>query len=209
MPSETLASRRMVLSSSIPTEVPMVEDSAADPGLVLLRRTAAGDAAAFADLVRREQAGLLRVALRYARDVDDAHDLVQRAFLRAFQGAGAFRGDCSVRAWLVRITMHLGLNFVRDRKRTERLDDVQLAALEAVPGSDDPAAAHDARLRSSRLREVIRTLPPKQRLVVELRVEDGLPFRDVAAIAECSEESAKVNFHHAVRRLRERMQGDA
>ena len=56
--------------------------------------------------------------------------------------------------------------------------------------------------RTARLRDAIEQLPPKQKMVLELRVYDELPFREVGELAGCSENAAKVNFHHAVKRLR-------
>ena len=62
--------------------------------------------------------------------------------------------------------------------------------------------------RSASLRAAIDELPDKQRMVLELRIYDELPFKEVAELADCSENAAKVNFHHAVKRLRHLMSGD-
>src|SRR5207237_1142444 len=113
------------------------------------------------------------------------------------------RGDASFRTWLYRITVNLSLNHLRDhaREKPRPIDENALT----VEGPDAGPATADALRRARRLRESIEQLPPKQRLVMELRVFEELPFREVAAVAECSEDSAKANFHHALKRLRELM----
>lgn len=183
--------RSIVLAERIPLAVD--ED---DP---LVERFRAGDMRAFDDLVRRYQRAIYALALRYVRDPDDAKDIAQRAFVKAFEGLGGFRRASSFRTWLYRIAVNLALNHVRDRKPRGELPEEALA-IDAV-GAGNLVAAEDRR----RLWRAIDELPPKQRLVLELRVYDDLPFREVAEIAGTSENAAKVNFHHAVKALRERL----
>ena len=93
---------------------------------------------------------------------------------------------------------------MRDRKR-EQLADVSEDALrgQAVLSSDEVATDRVIRSqRSASLRAAIDELPAKQKMVLELRIYDELPFKEVAVLADCSENAAKVNFHHAVKRLR-------
>jgi RNA polymerase sigma-70 factor (ECF subfamily) len=183
--------------------LPTVAD--ADPDIALVDRVRGGDDRAFDELVRRYQRPLYYLALRYVRNDADAADVTQRAFVRAFRSLARFRGDASLRTWLYRIAINLALNHIRDRRR-ERAADIDDAALatDAV-GAD---ALERAR-RAQRLRAAIEQLPPKQRMVIELRIYDELPFKDVGELAGCSENAAKVNFHHGMRRLRQLMTGDA
>ncbi|RMH41118.1 MAG: sigma-70 family RNA polymerase sigma factor [Deltaproteobacteria bacterium] len=173
---------------------PVTADSDTD----LVERANRGDRGAFEELVRRYQRPLFYLALRYVKNEADAADVVQRAFVRAFRGLRRFRGEASVRTWLYRIAINLSLNHVRDRRR-EQPADIDAAALrtEAV-GS----ARLERRERARRLRAAIAQLPPKQRAVVELRIYDELPFRDIAAVVGGTENAAKVNFHYGMRRLR-------
>jgi RNA polymerase sigma-70 factor (ECF subfamily) len=184
------------------------EDRPEDPDLPLVERFRAGERRAFDELVRRHQTALWRMARRYVKNDADASDVVQQTFVRAFRGLGKFRHAATVRTWLYRISINLALNHVRDRSREE-------------PAAPDELAAHSGSTLATganriiededqeRLRAAIDALPPKQRLVLELRVFDELPFKEVADLADCTENAAKVNFHYAVKRLREILSGGA
>lgn len=178
----------------------------ADVDALLVERFRRGDGAAFEELVRRYRRNIWQLALRYLRDEHEAEDVAQRAFVRAFEKLSLFRGDSSFRTWLYRITVNLSLNHLRDHAR-EKPQPIADDALTVEPAeAAGGTSAADARRRAARLREAITRLPPKQRMVVELRIFEELPFRDVAAVAECSEDSAKANFHHALKRLQQMMQ---
>jgi len=179
-----------------------------DPDADLVEAWRRGDRAAFAEIVRRHQRGLYALAHRYLRDDDESKDVVQLTFVRAFQALGDFRGGSQLRTWLYRIAVNGALNRLRDGKaqRKAPLED-------ALPEVEREAAEREREPRAltalvgaeagAKLRAAVARLPEKQRLVLELRVYQDLPFKDVAVIAECSENSAKVNFHHAVKKLRQ------
>ncbi|MEJ7603831.1 MAG: sigma-70 family RNA polymerase sigma factor [Kofleriaceae bacterium] len=170
-----------------------------DPDLEIAERFRGGDRAAFDQLVRRHQRGVWYLVRRYVKRDADASDVTQQAFVRAFRGLAAFRGAASVRSWLYRIAINCALTWLRDHRREEPTEIAEDALTE------EPEAP--ARLlvgeRGERLRSAIAQLPPKQKLVLELRVFDDLSFREVAELADCSENTAKVNFHYAVKRLRD------
>jgi len=169
-----------------------VEDLPDPDDTELVARFRAGDSAAFDTLVRRYQRRIFAISLRYVRNPDDAADVTQRALVQALVELASFRGEASFRTWVYRIATNLAMNLVRDRKHPQPLDD------ELVAMATPTVEAEDRR----RLRAAVATLPPRQRLVVELRVFEELSFREIADVAECSVDSAKVNFHHALQRLR-------
>ena len=140
-----------------------------------------------------------RLARRYVKNDADAADVVQQAFVRAYRGLDRFRGEASVRSWLYRIGINVALNHVRDHGREQASD---VAGDELTVDAVAPGAMMTAE-RARALREAVAELPPKQRMVLELRVFDDLSFREVAALADCTENAAKVSFHYAVKRLRE------
>ena len=178
--------------------------AALDPDRDVLERHRAGERGAFDELVRRHQRALWRVARRYVKNDADASDVVQQAFVRAFRAVDAFRGAATVRSWLFRITINAALNHLRDHGR-ERPDEIAEDALTTTAtGSHNIEAAQD----KDKLRAAVAALPDKQRMVLELRVFDDLSFREVAELAACTENAAKVNFHYAVKRLRQLMAGD-
>src|SRR5438270_5249976 len=90
----------------------------------LLAAFRAGDRNAFGALVRRYQRPVLAIARRFARDLDDAEDLAQRAFINASQRAGGWRGG-SFKSWLFRIVVNLAKNHLRDMARFDRSEDAQ------------------------------------------------------------------------------------
>jgi RNA polymerase sigma-70 factor, ECF subfamily len=167
----------------------------------LVERFRGGDRGAFDELVRRYQRPIFYLARRYVRDDDEAKDLAQRAFVKAFQGIDRLRGPGAFKTWLYRIVSNLALNHIRDRARVAREAEARAEAAVDPIGTARMTGVEDQR----ELRAAIEELPPKQRLVLELRVFDELSFKEVAVAAGCSENAAKVNFHHAVKRLRQCM----
>ncbi len=169
-----------------------------DDDAALITRIAAGDRAAFDVLATRHRAAIVALVHRYVKNGDDAEDVAQRALLRAFERIATFRGEASFRTWLFRIAIHLALNHVRGRDRAESIDVDDIAAFTSALDTQRLVAAELWRKVSARLDE----LPPKQRLVVELRLFHELSFQEIAVAAACTEESAKANYHHGVKRLR-------
>lgn len=180
-----------------PAEVADREDDAA-----LVERFRGGDRGAFDELVRRYQKQVFYLSKRYVKNDEDAKDVAQRAFVKAFLGVGGLRGEASFRTWLFKIAVNLSLNHVRDRARLRPAEEADEPKVDAV-GDRRLEGVEQRRALTAALEE----LPPKQRMVLELRVFEELPFREVAAAAGCTENAAKVNFHHAVTRLRQWMSG--
>jgi RNA polymerase sigma-70 factor (ECF subfamily) len=141
------------------------------------------------------------MARRYVRNDADAADLAQQTFVRAFRGIASFRGAASFRSWLYRITINLALNHLRDHAREQPEEIAEDAVTSRATGPQRIIADED----QAALRAAVAELPPKQRMVLELRVYEELSFKEVAELADCSENAAKVNFHHAVKKLRERL----
>jgi RNA polymerase sigma-70 factor (ECF subfamily) len=185
-------------SSRTPAVMPV------DPDHELAERFRAGDRPAFDLLVRRHQKGMWRLIRRYVKRDADAADVTQLAFVRAFRGLATFRGTATVRSWLYRIAINCALSWLRDHRREQPAEIAEDALTEDNPAPAQLSADDDR----ARLRGAIAQLPPKQKLVLELRVFDDLSFREVAELAECSENTAKVNFHYAVKRLRDILGGD-
>lgn len=181
--------------------LPALEDRlvSSDPDRELVERFQAGERAAFDQIVRRHQKAVWHVVRRYVKRDADASDVTQQAFVRAFRGLGSFRGAASVRSWLFRIGINCALSWLRDHRREEPTEIEEDALVEPHIG----AARLIGGEQGARLRTAIAELPPKQKLVLELRVFDDLSFKEVAELAECTENTAKVNFHYAVKRLRD------
>jgi RNA polymerase sigma-70 factor, ECF subfamily len=165
----------------------------------LLAAFRAGDARAFEALVRRYQRAVVTIACRFAHDLDDAEDLAQRAFINAAERAGGWRGG-SFKSWLFRIVVNLSKNYLRDTARFDRSEEAH--EREAAPTE---AEAHERLERAEKqrlLREGIARLPRRQREVLLLRIDGDMPFAEIAATLGITEVNAKVNFHHAVQKLK-------
>lgn len=176
----------------------MPEDEAA-----LIARAREGDREAFDELVRRTHAETYTLAYRLTGDEEDARDVVQDAYLRAYRGIRKFRGDAQFSTWLYRITAnaattHLGR---RTRRRTEELPEDEDLVDERVE-VDPQARALGAELREE-LQAAIAQLPPKLRAVVILRDVYDLPHEAIAEELGITQSAAKVRLHRARRKLRE------
>lgn len=161
-----------------------------------------GDRSAFDELVRRTHAETYSLARRLVSDPDDARDVVQEAYLRAFRSIRKFRGDAQFSTWMHRITAncastHLGR---RRRHRHDELDE-EVAVTDDNPDRDPEAHATTALLRQQ-LETAIADLPPRLRAVVVLRDVYDLSHADIAEQLGISESAAKVRLHRARRKLR-------
>jgi RNA polymerase sigma-70 factor (ECF subfamily) len=171
---------------------------------VLLGAWLVGDDAAFDELVRRHQALVLAIVRRYAATPEDARDLVQRTFLRALESArkALARGDRTAipfKRWLIRVAVNLAKNHRRDTIRWATTPyDLSSVATGGISAPDALARAE----ASARARHAALLLPRRQREVLMLRIDGELPFAEIAAALDITENAAKVSFHHAVKRLR-------
>lgn len=169
----------------------------------LVARARQGDQAAFERLVSETYADTYTLAYRLTGDEEDARDVVQESYLRAYRGLKRFRGDAQFTTWLYRITANCATTYLgkRSRRRTEAMpDDLQIAD---VNPERDPEARADATLLRDRLETALGDLPPKLRAVVVLRDVYDLPHEAIAAELGISESAAKVRLHRARRKLRD------
>ncbi len=177
---------------------PLTDDHA------LVRRFQAGDQSAFDELGAIHRPALVQLVRKYVKRESDAEDVVQQCLVRAYKGLATFRGEASLKSWLYRIAVHAALNFVRGLPKEQSLEVDDVAAFTSSLDTSKLVASEVWQ----KVAAMIIVLPPKQRLVLELRLFHDLSFAEVAAIADCSEDAAKVNFHHAVKRLRSSLPED-
>jgi RNA polymerase sigma-70 factor (ECF subfamily) len=165
----------------------------------------AGNREAFDEVVKATYADTYTLAYRLTGNEEDARDVVQEAYLRAYKGLKRFRGDAAFTTWLYRITANCASTQVtrRARHRHEVLDD-EVNVRDIRPDSD-PEARADAALLRQRLGVALDELPPRLRAVVVLRDVYDLPHEAIASELGISEAAAKVRLHRARRRLREHL----
>ncbi len=179
-----------------------------DEELVLSARR--GDRRAFEELVQRHEKKAYHIAFDFTRDRDDAKDLSQEAFLKAFIHLKNFDGRSSFYTWFYRILVNLCLDYKRRRKRApaDEFDETVESQVEASHQSDQPRAPDQqvlARQISLRVGEALEQLPARQRTAFVLKNHQGLSIREIAELMETAEGTVKVHLHRAVTALRQRL----
>jgi RNA polymerase sigma-70 factor (ECF subfamily) len=162
----------------------------------LIERTLQGDLAAFEHLVERHRGIVFRVATRIVGP-DDAEDVTQDAFLRAFHRLGQYRGAATFRTWLLQITQNTALNtLTRARRRPTEMVDDSAEAADRDPVRQ-PVTELERRERQHRLELKLRTLRPEYRSLLVLRDLEGLSYNEISDVLEMPLGSVKGRLHRA------------
>jgi RNA polymerase sigma-70 factor (ECF subfamily) len=181
--------------------------SPSPPDRDLIARTADGDRRAFELLVERHAAAVLRLATA-ASDPSTAEDAMQQTFLSAYRHAASFRGDASVRTWLLTIARNTTYRLRGKTQREEPVEEplMELGA-EAGWGSDDPEAIAIAAERRASLRKAVAMLSPEDQEVLILRDLEGLRGAEAAKVLGIGETALKSRLHRARLRLAALLRG--
>ena len=171
----------------------------------LVTAAKAGDSRAFEELVRATYTDVYALAYRLTGNEEDARDVVQEAYLRAYKGLRRFREEAKFSTWMYRITANCANTAMTKGKkhRHEELDD-ETSVVDSRP-EHDPEAVGDAELLRTRVNQALEELPDRLRAVVVLRDVYDLPHQAIAEELGISEAAAKVRLHRARRRLKERL----
>jgi RNA polymerase sigma-70 factor (ECF subfamily) len=154
---------------------------------------------AFDLLVGRHQRSIYRLCYRFVGNHEDAADLAQEVFLRAYRGLHAFRGGSTFATWLYRIAVNVSLNRVSAKTPpTQPLDSS--GPIPARPS--DPVILLEREETAARVRSAVARLPDKQRATVILRVYHDLSHREIASVLGTSVGAVKANFFHALTNLK-------
>lgn len=168
-----------------------------DADLVLAYR--GGDERGASELVGRHTSSVTRFLSGAGADPGELEDLVQETFIRAFRALEGWRQEAAFRSWLLSIAS----NLLKDQYRRRKGRTVLSLEDEDLPAHDDPAATLDAREVERRLAAGLETLPRLQREVFLLRAQQGMEYEAIAQALETTPGSARVHYHHAVKRLKE------
>lgn len=178
----------------------------------LIRQAQRGDRAAFEALVRQYDQAVLRLAYHLTGSDQDAQDIYQEAFLKAYRHVGNFRFECSFYTWIYRIVTNLCLDHLR-RKKTRREDPAIHTDAEGEE-FDRMANVADERSGASPERDLMRRelgkrialaltkLTPRERMVFELKHYQGLKLRTIGEMLQTTEETAKNTLFRATQKLR-------
>ena len=180
--------------------IEMKKENVVDDDLQLVERFRRGDQRAFDELVIKYQSPIYYLALRIIGHSEEAADISQNTFVRAYQKLHSFRGMASFKTWLYRIAINLSKNYLREKMKKERLPFLP----EAVGVGENKVEQMIAKERGQMLREALSQLPEKQRLTLILRIYEELPYKEIARIMGGTTGLAKVNFYHAINNLRKK-----
>ena len=169
-----------------------------------------GDRRAFEELVNRHKQKAYHIAFDFARDREDAKDLSQEAFLKAFTNLKYFDGRSSFYTWFYRILVNLCLDYKR-RQRRAPVETFDEAVENEVEPTHQPEKLRSpdqqvwAKQFSRRVGQALDELPARQRTAFVLKNHQGLSIKEIAELMETAEGTVKVHLHRAVIALRERL----
>ena len=167
-----------------------------------LAERARTDELAFEEIVRRYYNDVYRICAYFTRDREEAWDLAQDSFVRAHRAMATFRGEASLKTWLLRIASNRAKDYLKKR----RLPTVSLEPWHedkiGGPEQQPDAMAIDQDLGQA-IRAGLETLSPKHRMAITLRELEGLSYEEIASVMKCRVGTVMSRLYHARRYLRE------
>lgn len=170
----------------------------------LVKRAREGDNKAFEDLVRMHQRALYRYLCWLSGDSEDAMELTQSSFVKAYLSIGRFRGESSFKTYLFRIASNTWRNSVRDRGRRQNIDIEKVPIVSGHNPHDVVAHGQE----QQRFWTLVEGLPARQKEALVLRLREGYSFEKVAEVMGCTTGAAKASYHHAVAKLKSAFKGE-
>jgi RNA polymerase sigma-70 factor (ECF subfamily) len=181
----------------------------------LVRACHHGDKEAFRELVERYQRRVVSVALGMVHNQDDALEIAQETFIKAFENLAQFKGESSFYTWLYRIAVNRAIDHQRRtrRQRTVALDDVAGTGAdgERIDGAlkeerfGDPYQDTHSREIGDRVAEAINELTPDHKAVILLREVEGLSYDEISRVMQCSKGTVMSRLHYARKKLQKRL----
>jgi RNA polymerase sigma-70 factor (ECF subfamily) len=171
----------------------------------LIERAKKGDTKAFGILVERYQRRVIGVAMAVVHNQEDAAELAQETFVRAFQSVGKFESRSSFSTWLYRIAANIAIDFHRRERRhpTMRGEEAE-DEIQRLPSKlgDSFKEAQRSEL-SQRIRDALAELTPEHRAAILLREVEGLSYDEISEVMQCPRGTVMSRLHYARNRLRE------
>lgn len=178
----------------------------------LVAKSRDGDIDAFEELVHRYERKIYTIAYRLIGNRDDANDLAQEAFLKAFQGIKNFRGEASFQTWLCRITTNVCRDEIRKRcrKPVDHLDDAIIldegeVTRQVATQEPGPEELFEQKELSEQIQKIINTLSPDFRLALVLRDIQGFSYEEISEQLDCSLGTVKSRISRARSYLKEKL----
>ncbi|MDD8018454.1 MAG: sigma-70 family RNA polymerase sigma factor [Bacteroidota bacterium] len=172
-----------------------------DDELQLIQEFRNGNEQAYNKLVLRYQEKIYWIVRRMIPDHDEADDVTQNVFIKAYQSLKTFKGDSSFYTWIYRIAVNSSLNEIRRKKirKTFSLDESETIQLHS--DDDQPLERMEKEERTKLIQKAIEQLPEKQKKVFVLRYYEELPYEEIAKILKTSVGGLKANYFHAVKKI--------
>ncbi|MCC7124726.1 MAG: sigma-70 family RNA polymerase sigma factor [Acidobacteria bacterium] len=176
----------------------------------LVTRAVAGDQDSFNQLIIRWERPIYALAYRVIGRDEDARDVAQEAFMRAFRALPGFKGQAKFSSWLYRITLNLCRDWIRRQKRTpvvsapEGLDIIEMAAEQGPVESIEELVAR--KQLSATVAEAMQHLPEEQRTAIILKEYHGLTFQEIADLQQCPLSTVKTRLYQGLSVLRRQLQ---
>ncbi len=167
--------------------------------LKLIEACKRGERKAQFELYRLYSSAMYNTSLRIVRDPDDAEDVMQEAFLKAFSRIGTYRKEVSFGAWLKRIVVNKSLDFLRLRRESISLEDV--GEYEEIP--EDDHGTMEYAYSADDIRKAIQSLPEGYRIVLSLILLEGYDHEEVSEILQITNATSRTQYHRAKKRLAE------
>ena len=168
-----------------------------DPDIELIERYFGGDTAAFDEIMIRYERQIYRVCYRFVENRDDALDLAQDVFVKAFEHLPTFRRESMFKTWLYRIAINHCLNHVKKSSQ-------QFVEVTEFTASTRPVIQHQLEYEEQRehFRRLVKRLPPRQKAILELRINEQLSYEEIARISGRSVSTIKASVFFALEKLR-------
>ncbi len=163
----------------------------------LITQCRAGERQAHKQVYELYARGMYNVCFRIVKDEDDAHDVLQEAFISAFRHLDSYRAESSFGAWLKRIVVNKSINFLRKKR------ELPLPENDAFDLAEEAQVDEIDELSISRVKRAIDNLPEGYRLVLTLYLLEGYDHKEIAGILKISESTSKSQFNRAKKKLRE------
>lgn len=172
----------------------------------IIEKVLGGDANAFEELVLKYEKTVYNLALRMVGDRDDASDMTQEAFIKAYGSLSSFRGDSKFSVWIYRITTNVCLDFLRSKSRKQQVsltvsDDDEDAQLDIPDPKADPEQQLIKKISMQSVEEGLKTLPDKQRQILVMRELGGMSYAEIGKALSIEEGTVKSRIFRARKRL--------
>jgi RNA polymerase sigma-70 factor (ECF subfamily) len=184
--------------------IPGPEERPEETDMELIERWKRGDSRAATRLVGRHSQALARFAAS-SGEREGIGELVQDTFVRAFASLDSFRGESTLRTWLFTIERRLMLDRRRAERRSRETVPVEESDNVSEYGALDSLIAEETQ---ERVRRSLAALSPTQREVFSLRVQQGLSYKEIAAVVGSSEGAARVHYHNAIEKVKGLLKND-